>query len=148
MEWTRPACRRRAAACEFHCKYTQYFAARPGSLALSGVRRKCKRFSNKSMLRTTSPAQISTSRGGMGEAQGRSAAALPSKHPEGRADAERQCETTPILLLRYSYRRNARDPSHRTSSTRSSRTKKVLYENNIFRHNMRYFPWSRNYTPM
>ena len=38
-----------------------------------------------------------------GRSPGRSAAALPSKHPKGRADAERQCGITSTLLLRNSF---------------------------------------------
>ena len=59
-----------ADACvQLPCAYfqLQYFATRPGPRASTGVLRNCKRFSNRSMLRATSPAQISTSRGGMGE---------------------------------------------------------------------------------
>ena len=55
--------------------------------------RKCKRFSNRSMLRTTAPCANLQQPRRNGRSPGRSAAALPSKHPQGRADAERQCRT-------------------------------------------------------
>ena len=65
--------------------------------------RKCKRFSIRSMLRTTAPCANLQQPRRNGRSPGRSAAALPSKHPKGRADAERQCRITSILLLRNSF---------------------------------------------
>ena len=70
-----------------------------------------------------------------GRSPGRSAAALPSKHPKGRADAERQCRTTSTRILRtlLFLRKDARDPSYRTPSARSSRISKNVSKNNVFR---------------
>ena len=43
-----------------------------------------------------------------------------------------------ILLLRYSYRRNARDPSHRTPSVRSFRISKHVSKTSVFRPDHAY----------
>ena len=76
-----------------------------------------------------------------GRSPGRSAAALPSKHPEGRADAERQCWTTSInasCVLLF-LRKDARDPSYRTPSARSSGISKNVSKNSVFQPDHAYF---------
>ena len=103
---------------------------------------------NKSTLRTDLAPPTSSCRGGMGEAQGD-----PPRHFRRSTRRGERMPNGSAKQLQYSYsdtpiRRNARDPSYRTSSTRSSRNSKILDGNSIFRHNMRYFPWSTNYMPL
>ena len=104
--------------------------------------RKCKRFSNRNMLRTTAACANLHQPRRNGRSPGRSAAALPSKHPKGRADAERQCQTTFSILF---LRRDARDPSYRTPSARSSRISKNISNNSVFRPGHAYFSRPRGY---
>ena len=99
----RPGCLRSIAARDFRRKNKQYFASQPNPRAPAGVRQELQTvFQQEHAAYDRSFANLHQPRRN-GRSPGRSAAALPSKHPKGRADAERQCQTTSILLLRNSY---------------------------------------------
>ena len=110
-----------------------YVATRPGPRAAAGAHRKCKRFSNRNMLRTTAPAPISSCRGGMGEAQGRSAAALRLQHPQERGVPNGVLNKFSIRICGYRARRTPGVPhSHLQSIGFSRRKSHILTQPCVF----------------
>ena len=88
------------------------------------------------MLRTAFPSPISTSRGGMGEAQGDPPRHFRRSTRRGERMPNGSAESRSILLF---LRRDARDPSYRTRSARSSRISKNISKNSVFRPDHAYF---------
>ena len=129
-----------AAACEFHCTCEQYFATRPGPRTPTGVRQEMQTVFQQEhaaydrSLRQSPPAAAEWAK----PREIRRGTSVPA----GR-----------VGPLQYSYaetpvRSNARDPSYRTPSTRSSRIPRIVDKNSVFRPERAYFLAPQSYTPL